>query len=169
MKFQVDTISIEIFPLNNTYELQKLFEDSKDYIELIEGRLPQADEAADLLQTLPPGKTLKDKFVLGVYEKDLLIGVIDLIKDYPEENIWFIGLLLLSPEYRNKGLGHKIYNKLKNELISLEQLKAIRISVSEQNTQALDFWRELGFTDLYSKKENRGDQELNFMYLEDKF
>ncbi len=160
---------IKSFPSNDVGNLQKLFEDSKDYTKLIEGRLPQPNDAKDLLEALPSGKELKDKFVLGIYESDKLVGVIDLIKDYPEENIWFIGLFLLSPEYRGRGLGNKIYLKLKDDLMNLEKVKAVRISVAEENTKAINFWRKLGFVDLYSKTETRGDGDMNFVYLEDKF
>lgn len=169
MEFQVENLTIKNLPLDDVPNLQKLFEESKDYSKLIEGRLPRPNDAQDLLLALPDGKSLKDKFVLGVYEEDILVGVIDLVKDYPEQNMWFIGLLLLSPQYRNKGFGSKIYCKLREELITLENAKAIRISVAEQNSNALNFWRKLGFKEIYSKLQTREGKEVKFIYFEDKF
>jgi ribosomal protein S18 acetylase RimI-like enzyme len=169
MEFQFENLTIKNLPLDDIENLQKLFEGSKDYSMLIEGRLPRPNDAQDLLRALPDGKSLKDKFVLGVYKENILAGAIDLIKDYPEQDIWFIGLLLLSPEYRNKGLGSKIYRKLREELIILGKTKAIRISVAEQNSNALNFWRKLGFIEIYSKLQTREGNEVKFIYLEDKF
>src|SRR5690349_16168447 len=116
MELKIENLVIKNLPLSDVTRLQKLSEDSKEYIKLIEGRAPRLNDAENLLKALPEGKSIKDKFVLGIYDRDALIGVIDLIKDYPEEKIWFIGLLLLSPEYRGKGLGSKIYAQLKHEL-----------------------------------------------------
>ncbi|MES2437395.1 MAG: GNAT family N-acetyltransferase [Patescibacteria group bacterium] len=168
MKFTIDTISIDPILLQDIGSLQNLAEKSKDYIELVEGRPLRESDAGDMLLSLPDGKQMEDKYVLAIREGEAFIGVIDVIKDYPKANIWFIGLLLLDPEYRNKGLGRKIYTGLKAELKSRGDFESIQISVFENNTQALEFWKKLGFVEISSKIEQKAGKEMKFIYLEDK-
>ena len=44
---------------------------------------------------LPPNKEYKDKFFVGYYDDDILVAVMDLILNYPKENIAFIGFFVL--------------------------------------------------------------------------
>ncbi|MGL4338503.1 MAG: GNAT family N-acetyltransferase, partial [Turicibacter sp.] len=59
-------------------------------------------------------KTSKDSLTLGIYNKDdLLIGMIDIFKNYPDNKTWMIGLLLLSPNERNNKLGKIVHEEIK--------------------------------------------------------
>ena len=47
----------------------------------------------DDIHALPPSKYICDKYYLGYYDGQKLIAVMDLIMDYPDESIAFIGFL----------------------------------------------------------------------------
>lgn len=47
----------------------------------------------DDIHALPPSKDICDKYYLGYYDGQKLIAVMDLIMDYPDESIAFIGFL----------------------------------------------------------------------------
>lgn len=151
MDFTFDDISIKTLPQSDVEKVQALFEDSADFSMLVEGRLPRSSDAEEMMQAVPEGKNLSDKSVLGIYQEENLIGVLDVVRDHPLKDTWFIGLLLINPKFRNKGLGAKIYLNLKDK-VRQEGALSIMISVAEQNIQALKFWKNLGFIELHKNR-----------------
>lgn len=132
----------------NEEELQILNEKCADYFILIEGRQSIDGIGHELLNELPPDKTLRDKLVFGVYKDGVnLIAVIDIIKDYKLEKEWTIGLLLIDPSERDKGLGSTIHNFLV-DLLAAYQANTFRIGVVVENQRALNFWAKLGYQEI---------------------
>jgi ribosomal protein S18 acetylase RimI-like enzyme len=126
-------------------ELQAFYEGCADYVELITGQPPGPDEAADLLTSLPRGKTHEDKFVIGLFDAPgHMIGVLDVVRDYPRPAEWFLGLLMLAPGWRSHGLGERVYRRLE-EWVRACGGSAIHLIVQEQNPGALRFWQRMGF------------------------
>jgi RimJ/RimL family protein N-acetyltransferase len=135
-------------------QLQTLCERCADYFELVEGSPPGAAAAQDLFYALPDGKGFDDKFLIGLFlNSGELIGVIDLIRDYPSNGIWYLGLLLLEPRYRNSGIGAQVYGAFEH-WASSRGAQEIRLSVVEENTPAYQFWTRLGFK-VIERKEPR--------------
>lgn len=96
----------------DNHVVEELCNKCSDYYILSGGALPSKDSVSALFTGLPPNKNLEDKFLLGVYKSNRLIGIIDIIRDYPTISEWLIGLLLLEPEERGKGLGTIIHEAL---------------------------------------------------------
>jgi len=138
-------------------QLQKFFEDSKDYFLLTEKREPSKDEAENFFNELPEGKTITDKLLLGIFEGGNLVGILDFIKDYPEKRQWYIGLFLITPKVRKKGLGSNIFRAVENEL-KKENVGSIVLSVESDNTKGISFWQKFGFTEY--KREQRSINNL---------
>lgn len=63
------------------------------------------------MTALPLGKREDDKFYVGYFEKEFPVGIMDLILDYPEKEIAYIGLFMMDTLYQNKGIGSKIICK----------------------------------------------------------
>lgn len=140
-------------------DVQALCERCSDFSELIEGRPPEKDAGKSILLDLPPGKELKDKYVFGVYkENDVLIGVIDIIKDYKETGEWIIGLLMIDPSERGNSLGRKLHNIIKTWVLE-EHGKILRIGVVEENNRGYKFWCEMGYVEVDRVKMTYGDKE----------
>jgi ribosomal protein S18 acetylase RimI-like enzyme len=126
-------------------ELQAFYEGCADYVELITGQPPGPNEAQELLESLPRGKTHDDKFVIGLFDAPgHLVGVLDVVRDYPKRDEWFLGLLMLRPQWRNRGMGERVYRRLE-EWVRASGGKAIHLIVQEQNPGALRFWQRMGF------------------------
>jgi ribosomal protein S18 acetylase RimI-like enzyme len=126
-------------------ELQEFYEGCADYVELITGRPPGPDEAADLLGSVPRGKGLEDKFVIGLFDAPgHQVGVLDVVRDYPTDGEWYLGLLMLGPGWRNRGLGERVYRRLEGWVRELGG-RAIHLVVEEVNPGALRFWKRMGF------------------------
>lgn len=88
--------------------LQWLCENCLDYYELIGKKAVDPLAAKELFEDLAPGKKYEDKIIIGIFnKKGSIIGVIEGAMDYPEKNIWYIGLMMISADYRNRGIRGK--------------------------------------------------------------
>lgn len=138
--YQVKLLQEEDLPV-----IQNLLERCADYELLVTGLPPDPSSAKKILFDLPEGKSQADKFAIGIYtESTGLVGILDAIRDYPRQNDWWLGLLLLDPDYRNKGLGKRIYSAFEAWAARWGAQK-VYAGVIERNERAYEFWQGLGF------------------------
>jgi ribosomal protein S18 acetylase RimI-like enzyme len=125
--------------------LQRLFDRCPDYAEVVEGAPVSTTAAEELFQSLPPGGSFSDKLVIGIFDRmGEQTGVLDGMRHYPEENIWWIGLLLVGSETRSRGVG----GKMTEAFIKYARVnggKAVMLGVVEENRRAFQFWKKNGF------------------------
>lgn len=88
---------------------------------------------------LPQEKSYDDKFYIGYFENGELIGIMDLIFNYPAEKIAYIGLFMIDIKYQNQGIGSEIISEFVKYLTSLGYQK-IKIGVDKGNPQSYSFW-----------------------------
>jgi len=137
--------------------IQELIERCADYVQLVSGQLPQPNDGEELLTDRPPNKSLDDKIVLGLFdEHDRLIGVLDAVRDYPVAAEWYIGLLMIEPDHRRRGLGADVYRAFERWAANLGA-RAIRLSVFQQNEQAQRFWQRMGFEEVERRSQHFGE------------
>jgi ribosomal protein S18 acetylase RimI-like enzyme len=74
----------------------------------------------------------------------VLLGLIDVARKYPQPGVWYIGLLLIDPTMRNRGMGRDVVRALKGEAMRNGATR-IMLSVVEENVRALRFWQAQGF------------------------
>ncbi|MDO5718919.1 MAG: GNAT family N-acetyltransferase [Tissierellia bacterium] len=155
---------VEIKEINNS--LINLCLKSSDYFILSGGKSPDLTDINELLKDIPPDKKYEDKFFSGIYLEEKMIALVDIIKDYPSEGKWMIGLLLIDPDYRNRGFGSLIHEmilkKARENIIS-----EIYIAVVIKNTKAMNFWKNLGYRDVKktTAKLNQIEQEIQIMSI----
>jgi GNAT superfamily N-acetyltransferase len=136
--------------------LQDLLLKASDYNLLVTGKPPSPNAARELLADFPPGKTLDDKLALGIFEDgEVLVGVMDIVRDYPESGVWWIGLLLLDPAKRGHGLGEALYHSFERWAAQTGAVE-IGLGVVEKNVLAVRFWKRLGFVTLEKKTHSFG-------------
>lgn len=129
----------------NLKDLLKLCEECLDYYKLIGIKSVNLDTAKEVFEELPPGKEDESKMVIGVYNnKDTLIGIIEGIRDFPKKDIWYIGQMMISKNYRNRGLGEKFYKGFE-ELALMNNVNSINLGVLKDNIKGLRFWNKMGF------------------------
>lgn len=139
--------------------LQQLCTRCSDYYEVVEGRNPTQNAGHEILTMLPPNKDYKDKFVLGVFNQNSdLVGVIDVVKDYPDKGEWMIGLLMIDPMERCKGLGRSIHNGL-IKWASKSKADKLRIGAAEDNYKSICFWSKLGYEEIKKVNIKLGDKD----------
>jgi GNAT superfamily N-acetyltransferase len=135
---------LKLLNLDDAPALQDLLERCADFSQLVEGEPPSAHAAQDMLTDLPPGKSLADKFLFGIFREDILVGVLDAVRDYPQNGVWWLGLLLLDPAQRGRGAGVQALNVFAG-LASKQGAQALMLGVVEENQSGLRFWRRMGF------------------------
>ncbi len=143
--FRVQDYSATYLQPGDSATLQELLEHCADYFELVYGLPPAATGAQELFAEKPPAKTLEDKFVIGFWDDaERLIGVLDTVRDYPQPGEWFVGLFLITPAYRQHGVGHMTYQVFERWVVQ-RGARQIGLGVVESNRRAYDFWQGLGF------------------------
>lgn len=156
---EIDGYHMAPLALDDEPVVQAFIERCAEYVQMLTGLPPGPADAQSLLQSFPPGKTANDKAVIGIFDPGgRLAGVLDLIRDYPSPRVWWIGLLLLDPETRGKGLGERIYMACERMAVAADAA-AIELSVAERNPRALAFWQRLGFVEYERRREEHGIRE----------
>jgi GNAT superfamily N-acetyltransferase len=137
--------SVCILQLDHTEALQNLFEQCADYTLLVEGQGVSPDAARDTFEDVPPGHPLEHKFVYGILnEMGELTGVLEGMRHYPEEGVWWIGLFLLDPAVRGQELGQKVIAAFA-DFVRINDGSALMLGVVEDNQAAYRFWQGQGF------------------------
>jgi GNAT superfamily N-acetyltransferase len=130
---------------DDTPVLQRLLEECADYTRIVDGTSVSPAAAQELFASLPPGKSFSDKLVAGIFNPaGEMEGVLDAVAHYPEENTWWIGLLLLAPAVRNHAVGRKIVEAFVQQARSRGG-RAVMLGVVEENRRAYAFWSQNGF------------------------
>ena len=128
--------------------VQTLCETCADFFWLVEGSTVAPGAGLDIFESLPPGRSIEDKFVYGLFNRQNdLLGVLEGLRHYPDEGTWWIGLLLLAPDARQHGLGRKIVQCF-FEAVRLAGGTAVQLGVVEDNQAGYRFWRRVGFEPL---------------------
>jgi GNAT superfamily N-acetyltransferase len=149
--------------------LQSLYEQCADFSLLNVGHPFSPTEAREEFDVLPDGKTAADKYIFGLFDPHSnLIGMIESIRYYPDDQTWWIGLMMLSPTQRGQGLGLNFYQAFE-DWVSKQGIKKISLCVIEINELGLKFWKSLGFGVIHKKEPQQLDQKINATYVMSRF
>jgi RimJ/RimL family protein N-acetyltransferase len=131
--------------IDHAPELQNLYEGCTDYHMAHEGTPTRPNAGAEELRSLPPGRSAEDKFPFGIYSPDAeLVGYLELFRNYPAKGEWWIGLLMVEPNARRRGLGSEIFRS-GSDWAAENGAKAIQLAVLEHDPAAQRFWARQGF------------------------
>jgi RimJ/RimL family protein N-acetyltransferase len=121
--------------------LQRFFDADAEYFTDINGRDISMEETRAIV---PPGRTHADKFIFSIAKDGRVVGLIDIIRGYPEPHIWFLGFLYIGKDARGAGLGrkalHAIYAWTKRQ-----GAERLRLGVIEGNDRARRLYATEGF------------------------
>lgn len=135
--------------------IQALMEASADYFETCFGAPPGPAEAQSELAVLPEGATRDQKRVLGIEGQDGgLLGVLDEVQDWPRAGTLMLGLVLLRPEARGRGLASAVLDACDDEWRA-RGLERVRVGVVRANEGSLRFFARRGFVE--TRRVSRDD------------
>ncbi len=158
-----DEIALEITP-EDMPALQALLECSADYYNLIENHAPGPDAAISLVNDGPPGWGMENKILIGIFSQGgTLVAVLEGMRHYPRQNIFWIGLLLVDPSRRGQGLGERIMTGFEGWARS-QGARQIRLGVVDVNKKALRFWQRIGFEQVGKKGSLYLGQQEHVVY-----
>jgi ribosomal protein S18 acetylase RimI-like enzyme len=165
--FEIDLLSYSVHRLQpeDAELLQGLFEKCQDYTLLVEGQAVSPTAALDEFQAVPPGKPLSDKFIFGLCgEQGEIVGVLEGICRYPDSTTWWIGLLMLAPEVRGRGVGRQLLQGFSEHVFS-NGGKDIMLGVVEDNERACRFWQQMGFTVVRKTEPRQFGKKMQTIYV----
>lgn len=132
--------------------LQKLYEQCHDFALLTDGVAFSSTAALEEFNTVPNGKTPADNYIFGLYalqarrkanRHNILVGMLAAYKEYPNKQTWWLGMLMLAPEYRNRGLGTDFYRAFERWLLA-QNVRQISLCAIATNSSAVKFWCKMG-------------------------
>lgn len=128
--------------------LEALIVACADYYETAHGHPPFPAEAQSIYMALPDGARPESKLVLGVFRASdrELAGVTDVIRDYPDVGSWTLGLLMLTPGERGKGVGTQTYEAFER-LARASGAREMILNTRDVMDGAHAFWMRRGFRD----------------------
>lgn len=127
--------------------LQRLLERCSDYYELHEGWPTPADAGEYELTLDPKAPQTSSLLVLALENEDQTVdAVVQVIIDAPEPGTWWIGLLIVAPELRSRGVGAEL---VRQTLAAATEAGAgtMKLAVSLRNPRGQRFWERTGFRD----------------------
>ena len=124
--------------------LEELCSSCTAFYELIEGQSATEATAAEILGPLEPKYARGTKHVWGVEAHGKLIAAAELLQGYPSTHDWYIGLLLVNPEQRRKGIGSQLCASIMTWM-AVHGATTVRLVVHQQNPGARQFWERQGF------------------------
>lgn len=126
--------------------VQALIESDPGYAERVTGQPPGPSDAQSLLMMRPPDLREEDKIVLGAWSGPDLVGLVDLLRDWPEPGTVHVGLLEVHGDHQGHGLGRVIHGRLVEEVRRWPRITVLRAAIVETNAaQAEPFWRAMGY------------------------
>ena len=148
-------------------ELQRLYERCSDYHIAHEGTPTRPNAAEEELTSLPPGRSADDKFSFGIHSAGgELVGYIELFRDYPATGDWWIGLLMLDPAVRRRGVGGRIFRNA-GKWAAANGARSIMLAVLESDEAAQSFWIRQGFHEVnrraYTSQASRKEHTVIVM------
>jgi ribosomal protein S18 acetylase RimI-like enzyme len=140
--------------------LQRLLERCSDYYELHEGWSTPADAGEYELTLDTKAPKTADLLVLGLEEESgrELDAAVQVLIDAPEPGTWWIGLLIVAPELRSRGLGSHLV-RLTLAAAAEAGAGTMKLAVSLNNPRGQRFWENAGFRDaekIYSVTSRSG-------------
>lgn len=92
--------------------LIRLFEECEDWFLAATGLPSAPGDVQSLYYALPEGAHLDDKVLLVMERDGVVAGVVDAVRDHPEPGAVAVGLFLLAPWARGRGLGRALAETL---------------------------------------------------------
>jgi len=91
--------------------------------------------------------TRLNSFVSGIYTKnETIIGLITGELKRIKENVLWIRTFLIDAAWQRKQFGTYSFNLVCNHTAEYLNVKRVYLSVSEENTAGINFWRKMGMT-----------------------
>lgn len=132
--------------VNDVEAVQDVIESDAAYVERVTGLPPGPADAQSLLMMRPPDLPAEHKHVFGLWERDELVGLVDVLRGHPDGRTAYIGLLQVRGDRQRAGLGTRAHDSLLREVAEWPEIATLRLAVVATNREVAEpFWRGLGY------------------------
>ncbi len=120
----------------------KLLTSADDLVQLKHLLVPFSVTAETISSFIPENSTKDEKYLYGIFDSEKLIGVIDLIEDYPVSQGAYIHQFILAEDYQINNLPETLY-------LSLEKTAQETGTSTMHLNKSLnsEFWINQGFVE----------------------
>lgn len=155
-KHEIRRTAMNISRLSGQYRVRRLTEQDVSEVYLLCSRnelyyrycppFVSEESVRGDMKALPPKVAPENKYYIGFYDKDALIGVMDLIIGYPDEDTAFIGFFMMDVLVQGKGKGSGIIDEVCTYLKE-SRIAKVRLGWVDGNPQSAHFWHKNGFSE----------------------
>ncbi len=124
--------------------LLELFAACDDWFEAVNGTPSGPGDVQSLFYALPEGASFEDKRLFTIRDDDKIVGLIDAVLGFPHRTAAAVGLFLIAPSHRRRGLGVAVAKLLLAEARETG-LDTVTASAHDSWPQGQEFLRALGF------------------------
>lgn len=103
------------------------------------------DTVLEDFNAIPEGVNENQNNFLLFFENNKPIAIMNYLVNFPNENAFYIGLLMIDGNEQGKGIGRKIYKYIESQMIN-EGMGRGQLGVLSNNDSALKFWEEMGYS-----------------------
>lgn len=138
--------TIKLLSCEDVEEIYYLCKSNPQYYNYAKQELTYENIISDINE-LPQGKSQSDKYYLGFYEKDVLVAIMDLIDKFPDDKTMYISFFMIRKSHQGNGVASTIIKEL-IQYLKQNEYQFIRLSIILENTEALHFWKKMGFVSI---------------------
>jgi GNAT superfamily N-acetyltransferase len=121
--------------------MRKLAFSSVDSLIGLTNEILSLEQELDLL----PGKDASDKLLFRAHIDNVLAGYALVVTGWPQKGAWVIQHLVISPNYRLRGVGSFIVSRIEN-FARRSEVKASSILAVPLEMRGIQFWKDVGYT-----------------------
>lgn len=132
-------------PAGGPAAVEGLYQAAAAFWRMTDRRPPDRQKAAEVFTVGPPGKEPAASHRLGLFEQDRLAGLAELSFGFPEPEDSSLGLMLLDPAARGRGLGPRFLSEVER-VARARACPRLLLAVLEENLTGWRFWPRQGFS-----------------------
>ncbi|MFB6451277.1 GNAT family N-acetyltransferase [Bradyrhizobium tunisiense] len=141
---QVGTVALQPVGVDDEAVVDRLLDGLKDYSMKVDGVSKLVGGAHRFLTATPSGYGRESKYTFVVRLKGEDVGLVDVIRGYPEASTSFIGLLAIIETHQRRGIGRAAFRAV--ERFARNRLGACKLRLAVVATNpVMGFWRAMGF------------------------
>lgn len=133
-------------PLADLDAVEEFYSRAADYWILADRRAPDRQKAQDFFTDGPPNCDPAASHRLGMFEGGVLMGLAELSFGWPLAGDAYLGLQILAPEARGRGLGRLLLAEVEARARKTGAA-GLYLAVLDANPKGRAFWEREGFRD----------------------
>lgn len=146
-EFPVETLSSEYSARKITEaditDVYNLFRSNARYYHTV-GERPSRQRLTEVITQPAENGTASGNHLVGFYDSDELIAVLDLITGYPKQNSAFIGWFMVDADHQRQGIGSQLFADIR-AAVKAYGIDSVTLRCPALSKEAAAFWENQGF------------------------